>query len=67
MRQYVLKRLTTSEKFQALASSEPKCQDLITDISQYAGGVWLWVFLVTRDIVYEVDRDEPLSTLRKIC
>jgi hypothetical protein len=65
-RQYVLKQLTTSEKFQALASSEPKCQDLITDISQHADGVWLWVFLVTRDIVYEVDRDEPLSTLRKI-
>ncbi|KAH7084087.1 hypothetical protein FB567DRAFT_445409 [Paraphoma chrysanthemicola] len=66
MQQYVFNQLTSSEKFQTLAAQEPGCQELIADISQYADGVWLWVFLVTRDIVHEVDRDEPLSTLRKI-
>ena len=66
MRQYVSKQLNASEKFRALASTDQKCHDLISDISEHADGVWLWVFLVTRDIIYEVDRDEPLSTLVKI-
>ncbi|KAF2818920.1 hypothetical protein CC86DRAFT_388611 [Ophiobolus disseminans] len=66
MRKYVSTWLTTSKKFQRLASSEPKCKSIITEISEYADGVWLWVYLVTRDIIYEVERDEGIVTLLKI-
>jgi len=66
MREYVKSRLTESKKFQRLAAVEPACEAMISQISQYADGVWLWVYLVTRDIIYEVDRNEGVVTLQKI-
>jgi hypothetical protein len=66
MRQYVQTRLSANAKYQCLATQGPECEKIIADISEYADGVWLWVFLVTRDILYEVDRDEGVSTLSKI-
>lgn len=66
MRNHVHIKLSESDKFKHLASSDPECATIISNISQYANGVWLWVWLVTRDILYEVERDEGVSTLRKI-
>jgi hypothetical protein len=45
---------------------EPLCEGIISDVSDYADGVWLWVFLVTRDILREVNNNEGIGTLRKI-
>jgi hypothetical protein len=66
MKDYVYAPLTKSKKFQELAAVEPQCKAVIHDISAFADGVWLWVYLVTRDIVYEVERNEPIGTLLKI-
>jgi hypothetical protein len=63
---YVETRLKPNAKFQHLASQGPEYQNILSDISEYADGVWLWVFLVTRDILLEVDKDEGISTLQKI-
>ncbi|KAH5096643.1 hypothetical protein HBI56_137370 [Parastagonospora nodorum] len=66
MRHYVQNRLTVNTKFQRLSLQGTGCQNIISNISGHARGVWLWVFLVTRDILYEVDRDEGILTLQKI-
>lgn len=66
MRDHVHDKLSGSEKFMHLAKYEPECATIISNISQYANGVWLWVWLVTRDILFEVERDESVGTLRRI-
>jgi hypothetical protein len=73
MREYVHERLHSSTKFQKLAYQDQTlqnmsypCQGLITDISQRARGVWLWVFLVTRELCSEAERDEPIESLLKV-
>ncbi|KAJ3572627.1 hypothetical protein NPX13_g4985 [Xylaria arbuscula] len=66
MRKYVDKHLQSSTQWQKLAKTERACQDIIYNISTRASGVWLWVFLVTRDIIKEVDKSEGVATLRKI-
>jgi hypothetical protein len=66
MKEYVETRLTANPKFVRLADLDPQCDNVISDISVYAQGVWLWVFLVTRDILYELNRDEGISTILKI-
>ncbi|KAJ4316273.1 hypothetical protein N0V94_005552 [Neodidymelliopsis sp. IMI 364377] len=73
IREYVHERLHSSTKFQSLAYQDQNlqnmgdaCQDLITDISQRARGVWLWVFLVTRELCSEAERDEPIASLLKV-
>jgi hypothetical protein len=73
MEAYVHSQLYSSEKFRRLAYSEPPVSTmhsvyagLIADISDWAQGVWLWVFLVTRDIIREAEQDEDIATFRKI-
>lgn len=54
------------EKFQLLAKTEPDCAKIITDISAWAQGVWLWVRLITSEIRKEANKGETVRTLRKI-
>ncbi|KAF3001351.1 hypothetical protein E8E13_006193 [Curvularia kusanoi] len=70
---YVRKRLQDSDLFSEMAfpsglksMMHPTCQQIIVDITNRADGVWLWVFLVTRDIVRQVERDESITRLRRI-
>lgn len=63
---YINNRLGSSTNWQRLLASDPTCQDIIHDISARAAGVWLWVFLVTRDIVKQAERNEEVGTLRRI-
>ncbi|KAF2967776.1 hypothetical protein GQX73_g5820 [Xylaria multiplex] len=67
MRRYIDRRLKTSKNWCGLVASNPgPCRHILNEISKRAGGVWLWVFLVTNDIVKEADKNEELATLRKI-
>ncbi|KAF2795555.1 hypothetical protein K505DRAFT_416360 [Melanomma pulvis-pyrius CBS 109.77] len=66
MRRYIDTHLQASRNWRSLVESDPACQDIIKEISARAGGVWLWVSLVTDDIVKEADKNERVSTLRKI-
>ncbi|KAF1829437.1 hypothetical protein BDW02DRAFT_165100 [Decorospora gaudefroyi] len=65
MRQHVHQRLLRNEKFQRLASQDPRCETLDTVIADLAQGVWLWVFLVTRELVQAVNRNEGFNMLWK--
>ena len=42
------------------------CKSIVDDILGWADGVWLWVFLVTHQLVRQVERNESLTMLRKI-
>jgi hypothetical protein len=73
MHEYVQTLLLSSGNFRRRAYvglgkqiMDPAYQQIITDISKWAKGVWLWVFLVTREIIHEVDRGEDIETFRKI-
>jgi len=66
MKKFVRQRLYDNEKFQQLKSSDPACEEIVAFISDQANGVWLWVFLVTRDLLHAVNRNEGLSILQKI-
>lgn len=58
--------LGKSKKFGLLTRSQPECAKIITDISAWASGVWLWVSLVTSEIRKEAEKGEDLDTLRRI-
>ncbi|KAK7429081.1 hypothetical protein QQZ08_004296 [Neonectria magnoliae] len=66
MKTHVRQRLQMNEKFKALGASQPGCEELMAQIAQQSQGVWLWVFLVTRDLVHAVNRSEGFSTLQRI-
>jgi hypothetical protein len=64
MRTHVRAGLQMNGKFNNLPKDG--CEEIIADISQQSQGVWLWVDLVTRELVHAVNRDEGLDTLKKI-
>ncbi|KAI1572486.1 hypothetical protein PtrEW13061_011274 [Pyrenophora tritici-repentis] len=66
MMQHVQHQLYEDENFRRLESIESRCEDIKKMIAELAQGVWLWVFLVTRDLKIAVNRDEGVDTLRKI-
>lgn len=66
MKGYVRQKLYGNEKFRHLKASDPACEEIVTLISTRAQGVWLWVFLVSRDLVHAINRDEDLAMLQKI-
>jgi hypothetical protein len=67
MRRHVDESLRTSSNWNDLVVSNPtSCQEIIEEISARANGVWLWVSLVTGDIVKEADKNEKIETLRDI-
>jgi len=66
MRLYVKRRLETSAKFKELQSRDPACGEIVGQIADIAQGVWLWVFLVTHDLIQAVNRTEETRTLHRI-
>jgi hypothetical protein len=66
MANHVQTELGRSQKFQLLAEREPDCAQIVADISDWASGVWLWVYLVTSEIRKEVEKGEGIETLRSI-
>ncbi|KAJ0416987.1 hypothetical protein BJY00DRAFT_217081 [Aspergillus carlsbadensis] len=66
MMRYINSRLASSSNWQRLAAADPSCHDIIDQISARARGVWLWVSLVTDDIVREAERSEQVATLQRI-
>ncbi|KAI2631192.1 hypothetical protein GGS21DRAFT_168574 [Xylaria nigripes] len=66
MKQYINTHLQACANWRSLAAANPPCQDIINELSARAGGVWLWVSLVTDDIIKEAEKNEEVATLRKI-
>ncbi|KAI0428146.1 hypothetical protein F5Y09DRAFT_349839 [Xylaria sp. FL1042] len=59
MMKYVKDYLEGNDKFRAANSLDSRCLDLIPDITNRANGVWLWVYLVVRDILRDIRDGEP--------
>jgi hypothetical protein len=66
MKRHVRRELHGNENFQRLEKIDPSCGQIMTLIADLAQGVWLWVYLVTRDLKLAVNRDEGVPMLRKI-
>jgi hypothetical protein len=66
MQDYVRRTLRKSSEFRALEAMDPSCTDLINQIALEANSVWLWVDLVTRDIVRAANRLEGPRKLHEI-
>lgn len=63
MRVYVRTRLETNAKFKKLRSRDPACGEIVTQIAEASKGVWLWVFLVIRNLIQAVNRKEELQKI----
>ncbi|KAL2825093.1 hypothetical protein BDW59DRAFT_146785 [Aspergillus cavernicola] len=63
MAQYVESMLVENDVFKELAARDARCQDLILRIATMANGVWLWVFLVVRDLKKDITARETYSIL----
>lgn len=63
MENYVEAMLVENDIFKALAANDRRCHNLVSEISQRANGVWLWVFLVVRDLMRDITARETYSTL----
>ncbi|KAI1283986.1 hypothetical protein F5Y07DRAFT_96079 [Xylaria sp. FL0933] len=66
MERYIDTRLQSCTNWRHLAATDPVCQDILNELSARAGGVWLWVSLVTADIIKEAEKNEEVATLRRI-
>ncbi|RTE73525.1 hypothetical protein BHE90_012037 [Fusarium euwallaceae] len=61
MKVYVEKILGKSKEFEALQLAGPTRDALVNEIAKHAKGVWLWVELVTKDIIQaaKTEGDDP--------
>jgi hypothetical protein len=66
MGRHVRRGLAENENFRRLEDANFSCETIMKAIADLAQGVWLWVFLITRDLVHAVNRDEGVATLWKI-
>ncbi|XXG99970.1 hypothetical protein Hte_006311 [Hypoxylon texense] len=63
---HVRQRLRQNEKFRALENADALLTEIVSIIAENAQGVWLWVHLVTRDLVKAVNHDEASKKLKEI-
>lgn len=66
MRAYVRKTLDDIACFKELSGPEDVAESMTKHIAEQARGVWLWVFLVSRDLKKAVNREEDLNNWKKI-
>ncbi|KAH6955665.1 hypothetical protein BKA56DRAFT_503443 [Ilyonectria sp. MPI-CAGE-AT-0026] len=67
MQVYVRRRLRENSRFRELEeASEAGIRGLMNQVADQARGVWLWVYLVTRDLVYAANRHESFEKLQEI-
>lgn len=67
MRTFARSRFDESRYFRGLRTAEPvDCDDLMNRIAENSQGVWLWVFLVTRNLVRAINCNEGTAMLHRI-
>jgi hypothetical protein len=64
MRKYVQTMLVQSEAYRKI-SEDPRCETLVPQIAQKAQGVWLWVYLVVRDLLRDLKAEEEYPLLQR--
>ncbi|KAI9733107.1 MAG: hypothetical protein M1834_003654 [Cirrosporium novae-zelandiae] len=63
MREYVHNMLVENEAFIKAANQDLRCNSLVSEIVQRANGVWLWVYLVVRDLLRDFKAEEGYDFL----
>jgi hypothetical protein len=67
MHQHIDVSLQRTTKWKDLERRYPdSCKKIVDTVSARANGVWLWVFLVTNDMVKEVNKNEEIDTIHEI-
>jgi len=56
--------LVENELFRNLSNVDSRCSNLIPQIAEKAHGVWLWVYLVVRDLLRDLNSDEGYTHLQ---
>jgi hypothetical protein len=65
MREYVQNMLAENEVFAKAAKQDSRCNDLVPKIAEKAHGVWLWVYLVVRDLLRDLKGEEEYPFLQR--
>jgi hypothetical protein len=65
MKAYVHGMLEEHVEFQRLSADDPQCLSLIPEIANRAQGVWLWVFLVVKDLIHDIEGKEDYDLLKQ--
>lgn len=63
MKKYLKNMLAENDKFKDLAKEDPRCYDIVPQIVERAKGVWLWVYLVVRDLLEDLRDKETYKHL----
>lgn len=65
MRQYVRDMLVKDKAFVKFAEQDGRCNGLVPQIADKAHGVWLWVYLVVRDLLRDLTGEEGYCFLQR--
>jgi hypothetical protein len=65
MRKYVHTSLVQNEAFFEISKHDPRCETLVPQIAKKAQGVWLWVYLVVRDLLRDLKGEEEFPLLQR--
>lgn len=62
---YIEAELSQSQEFMKSQKRDPRCSQIITEISKRAQGVFLWVFLVIRNLRRDMRSEESFRHLKR--
>lgn len=65
MTRFVHGSFTSNRGFKKALDKDQRCKRLIRAIVERAEGVWLWVYLVVRDLLRDMRDNEPFEHLQK--
>lgn len=64
IRQYVSDKFHENDQYQKLTTMDEKYSELVEDVVRKAQGVFLWVFLVVRDLLEGLTYNDSIKTMR---
>jgi hypothetical protein len=64
MRKYVYTILVQNEAYYKMSKDDPRYETLVPQIARKAQGVWLWVYLVVRDLLRDLKGEEEFPLLQ---
>ncbi|KAI1132407.1 hypothetical protein F5Y10DRAFT_231103 [Nemania abortiva] len=65
MAKYIRGTLELDARFLQLKAREPEADELAREVSEKANGVFLWVFLVVRELLHGLNELDVLATLQR--
>ncbi|KAI5861624.1 hypothetical protein GGS23DRAFT_598401 [Durotheca rogersii] len=64
MESYVSGSFTSNKAFSSAARQDSRCHELVQEVVDRSQGVWLWVYLVVRDLLRDIRDNEPYKYLQ---